>query len=672
MKTIKKIFKSPIFLISISLLIGIGLISASYYISTIRKAKQKEIEVMQISPSEACSLSFSVEHDSSVPDVECQKLVNGVIATPDTNAVSVQKGQTFKYTLKLINSSTTEDYEIETFVDEFISDNIGKIELKSITIKPDGITCNIGKTIGNQYDQVNCDFRNYILAKGTTLLVEVEALALENTTTPIDNRFHTNVVKKINGAWSSTVNIDCPAFVQVVPKVYTALSCEKVLTPKTAKIGDTVTTKVNIKTRVVVSESQLKAGEVMIDQLPASMTFVVNDPLYLVTELGNTNSSWLEGAVIDTLFNNCNLVTETGGKSVNCNYTNYNVTANQGLVLPFTATIGANSLVGQSIKNVIKVTAENKTAICSDIIAIVETPTQAVSCTKTFLDANENVIANGTKIKQGSRLISRITITNTGNTTLDNLSVHDPLSGTYSAQGASNLGYLTFKEMRNGTPAQITNRCTFSNNMRDFSCNYADSEAKDPIVVAVGTPLNIDTIVEVNSDVKLDSKIVNIAKVFDTTNPSLVAYCNDDIIGTVKDTPPTPVLKHTECQNQACVEVDGEGDSTCTNDRQCSYGTCENESCKLQTCENGDCKTICVDDVDCREATETHLSCQNQSCVVVSGAGSNQCATNTDCTVLSSTAPIAQVPDTGTFERTIAITVFASALIFLGIALSVL
>ena len=248
--------------------------------------------------------------------------------------------------------------------------------------------------------------------------------------------------------------------------------------------------------------------------------------------------------------------------------------------------------------------------------------------------------------------------------------MHDPLNSTYSANGASNLGYLTYKEMRNGTPSQITSRCTFSNNMRDFSCNYGDSELKEPIVVASGIPLNIDTIVEVNSDVKLDSTIVNVAKVFDVAQPNILVYCNDDIIGTIKDEPKKAT--HTVCENKACVEVEGEGDSECTNDRQCSYGTCSDESCQITACDDGNCKTTCVDDIDCKEQTETHLSCQNQSCVVVSGAGSNQCANNNDCTVLTSSAPITQVPDTGAFEKTIAITVFASALIFLGVALSVL
>ena len=666
MQIIRKTFKSPIILILTSLVFGILLVAGGYYLSKFISTKQP-VSVLQVAPEQACNLTFTVEHDSSAPNIECQKLVDGKNANLSTNAVIIEKGQTFQYTLKLTNKSTTKDYNIQSFIDKFITDNSAYIQLKTITLKPDGVTCSFSKATGN-IDQATCDFANYTLAKGSTLTVEIEALAKESTPQPIENQLVANVIDPSN---NQVKNATCPAFVTIADKVYTALSCEKVLTPETAKVGDTVTGNIKVKTRSITSEADLLDGEIMIDKAPNSLTFTVKDPLYLITALANNNIDWLTGPAIDSsTYPNCSIVAETGGNSINCSYTNFDTTTNNGLVLPFTATIGAEAVVGQNITNKAQVTVGDKTAICSDTVAIAQTTTKSVSCTKTFLDANENIISNGTKIKQGSRVISRITITNTGNTTLDNLSLDDPLNNTYSDQGASNLNYLTYKEMRNGTPAQITNRCTFSDDMRRFTCNYLDSEAKDPIVVAPATPLNIDTVVEVNSDVKKDSKIVNVAKIFDASNGDLVAYCNDDILATVKDEPKPST--HGECQDKACVEVEGEGDSECTNDRQCSYGTCSNESCQIVACDTGNCKTSCVDDIDCRGNTETHLSCQNQACVVVSGSGSNQCATNTDCSVLSSTAPVSQVPDTGAFERTIAITVFATALIFLGVALSVL
>lgn len=659
MKIIKKTFKSPIVLVLASLFIGVVLVFGSYLFSKVLFKPEKEVAVLEVTP--ACSLTFTVGHDSTAPDVECQKLVDGKVANPVSNAVAIEKGQTFKYTLKLTNNSTTTDYNIQSFIDKFIADASANIEIKTITVTPDAITCTNTSEIG-------CDFSNYPLLKGTTKTVDITALAKENTTSAIENQFLATVINPVN---SQTTPVICPAFVNIVPKVFTALSCEKTLTPDTAKVGDTITASVKVKTRSVVSDADLLTGEIKIDASANDLNFTVKDPLYLVTALTNTNINWLTGPVIDTSATaKCSVVAETGGNSLNCAYSNYDASTNNGIVLPFTATIGTSAVVGQNIKNVAQVIVGTQTATCSDTVAIAQTTTQAVSCTKTFLDANENPIANGTKIKQGSRVVSRITITNTGNTSLDNLSVDDPLNSTFSAEGASNLNYLTYKEMRNGTPSQITSRCTFSTDMRRFTCNYADSEAKEPIVVAPGIPLNIDTVVEVNSDVKVDSTIVNVAKVFDVAQGAILAYCKDDVIGTIKDEPKPPT--HTVCQNQACVEVEGEGDSNCTNDRQCSYGTCSNESCQIVECDTGNCKTSCVDDIDCKEQTETHLSCQNQSCVVVSGAGSNQCANNTDCTVLSSSSPVAQVPDTGAFERTIAIAVFASALIFLGVALSVL
>jgi len=665
---IKKTFKSPIILVIASLLFGVLLVAGGYFYSKYSLTPEKDVSVLQISPEQACSLSFTVGHDSTAPNVECQKLVDGKLANIVGNAVTIEKGKTFKYTLKLTNKSTTKDYTIQNFVDKFITDNSSYIELKTITLKPEGVTCTFSKVSGN-IDQATCDFATYKLTKGATVTVEIEALAKENTTVPIENQLVANVMDPSN---SQVTNATCPAFVNIVPKIFTAFSCEKTLTPETAKVGDTISGKISVKARSISTETELQAGEVMIDTDIKSLTFSVKDPLYNVAALGNINIGWLTGAVIDLpTTKNCSIVAETGGNSLNCQYTAYNTTNDNGLVLPFTATIGTTATVGQNIKNVAQITVGDKTATCSDTVAISETTTTAVSCTKTFLDVNENVIANGTKVKQGARVISRVTITNTGNTTLNNLSLHDPLDSTFSSQGASNLNYITYKEMRNGTPAQITNKCTFSSDMRNFTCNYGDSESKDALSVAPGTPLNIDTIVEVNSDVKVDSTIKNVAKVFDVANPTLLVYCNDDFVATVKDDEPDKST-HGVCENKSCKEVAGQGDSECTNDRQCSYGTCSNESCEVVACDTGNCKTTCVDDIDCREASETHLSCQNQSCVVVSGAGSNQCANNNDCTVLSSTAPIAQVPDTGAFERTIAITVFASALIFLGIALSVL
>ncbi len=58
---------------------------------------------------------------------------------------------------------------------------------------------------------------------------------------------------------------------------------------------------------------------------------------------------------------------------------------------------------------------------------------------------------------------------------------------------------------------------------------------------------------------------------------------------------------HLSCVNQACVSVSGAGANTCTTNANCS-------------------------------ATATHLTCVNQACVSVNGTGVNTCATNANCT----------------------------------------
>jgi hypothetical protein len=56
---------------------------------------------------------------------------------------------------------------------------------------------------------------------------------------------------------------------------------------------------------------------------------------------------------------------------------------------------------------------------------------------------------------------------------------------------------------------------------------------------------------------------------------------------------------HLVCQNNACVSISGEGVNSCSNNS------------------------------DCQE--DTHLVCQDNACVSVSGAGTNECSENTDC-----------------------------------------
>jgi len=73
---------------------------------------------------------------------------------------------------------------------------------------------------------------------------------------------------------------------------------------------------------------------------------------------------------------------------------------------------------------------------------------------------------------------------------------------------------------------------------------------------------------------------------------------------------------HLECQNQACVRVNGSGSDQCQADANC------------QTTPTG----------------VTHKVCQNSACRAVSGAGSDECQTNSQCQGVSQPQPQPQPP----------------------------
>jgi len=93
----------------------------------------------------------------------------------------------------------------------------------------------------------------------------------------------------------------------------------------------------------------------------------------------------------------------------------------------------------------------------------------------------------------------------------------------------------------------------------------------------------------------------------------------------------TKELKHTECQDMACVEVDGAGEDKCTlgDDDFCYYYDCEGELC-VQKAGAGSEVDVCdpTDPNACK--TPTHTECQNMTCVEVIGPGSDKCTLGND------------------------------------------
>lgn len=92
-------------------------------------------------------------------------------------------------------------------------------------------------------------------------------------------------------------------------------------------------------------------------------------------------------------------------------------------------------------------------------------------------------------------------------------------------------------------------------------------------------------------------------------------------------------VTHKECQNNACVVVSGIGQSVCNVDSDCvpvTHKECRNNACAVVT---GTGQNSCNIDNDC--VPQTHRECRSSACVVVSGSGSNQCNVDGDCVSVS-------------------------------------
>ena len=87
--------------------------------------------------------------------------------------------------------------------------------------------------------------------------------------------------------------------------------------------------------------------------------------------------------------------------------------------------------------------------------------------------------------------------------------------------------------------------------------------------------------------------------------------------------------KHTVCQNEQCVEVDGAGRSECEEANDCKREThmaCDNNQCKEV---DGPGRDACSGNDDCEDAV--HLACRNSACIEVEGAGKDTCSSTKDC-----------------------------------------
>lgn len=97
----------------------------------------------------------------------------------------------------------------------------------------------------------------------------------------------------------------------------------------------------------------------------------------------------------------------------------------------------------------------------------------------------------------------------------------------------------------------------------------------------------------------------------------------------VDDDCDTDTPTHFQCVGQSCSLVEGDGENTCSTNSDCSYSTCEDESCVEKTCTTGDCESSCTSNSDCSEPTR--FICKDQSCIEINGEGSDLCDSDNDC-----------------------------------------
>ncbi len=92
-------------------------------------------------------------------------------------------------------------------------------------------------------------------------------------------------------------------------------------------------------------------------------------------------------------------------------------------------------------------------------------------------------------------------------------------------------------------------------------------------------------------------------------------------------------ISHTECREDACVEVSGEGPNQCDPSIGCveedeTHTECRNDGCEIVTGPGPD---QCTSNNDCGPE-EGHTICTNNSqCIIVPGPGVDQCGPNLPC-----------------------------------------
>lgn len=603
--------------------------------------------------TEACKVSFEIQEDSLPPLLTCTKLING---SPSTEAkpTFVEKGSDLIYTLKTKNEGSTKAL-VTKFEDTFKTLNSNNyIDLLEI-VGSEGLKCTISGATGNK--AVVCNILTPGLNPGAEFSVSVKAKALIKTES--DLVINNLKIEGTNIEQDKNISQICPAALKIVETVYTKFSCTKDFTSNLAAIEKSEGASVKINSSTTTDKTDIAEGEILFEgDINTIDTLKVLDPLYNFPVFINQNANWLTNPTINEAYPNCLVKTITEGKEINCLLTNLLFESGKN-VLDFNFTVSNAAIPNENIINSaalnITVGSQSQTLYCRDTLKVLEKENSVLECSKSFYDENGNKIDDNGKIKAGKKVIAKIEIKNKGNTKLEGITLKDPLDKTFKSEGAKNLNLVEYREVSTSSSDVTKENCKMNEEKDEVSCNN--------ISINPGETTTLVTLLKTNDNSGDKEEIVNVAKVeyINSQGVKLEDYCKDSFNIKAEDS-----ATHSECYNQSCIEVDGEGSNTCTTNAECSYTTCEGSSCVQKECKSGNCNSNCTTDNNCTAGQQTHLTCEGQACTQVLGAGVNKCSDNNDC-ALEVQKPI---PDTGKNDYSIYLAITALAIgLFVSIAL---
>ena len=95
----------------------------------------------------------------------------------------------------------------------------------------------------------------------------------------------------------------------------------------------------------------------------------------------------------------------------------------------------------------------------------------SVSCSNSFLNNEDNEkLTENSRLKPDNLIKIRISLNNTGEVDLNDLSVESPLDNTYVSKGATNLDWFQFVDVATTSSPGIKDKCTYSQVFDSIQC----------------------------------------------------------------------------------------------------------------------------------------------------------------------------------------------------------